>query len=351
MTKRRFSPMPRLLTAAAVAALMLPAVGPAAASDVEELRETARALFGTVRATEPEEIEDPQAQLGQALFWDMRLSISGDVACASCHFAENWGSDSRVASINARGGRTLQSQTVFHSMETPGLRWLADRESGQAQAMGSITGSMGFATREDILPVLDEHGYAEWFASAFPDDEEPMSVENYGKAIEVYEFTLRTPAPYDAWLAGDDDAMTPQQLAGLQSYIDVGCAGCHAGPLFGGEMLQPFGVTENYWDHTGSVDINSGLMRATGDEADRFFFRVPLLRNIAKTYPYFHDGSVAELRRANDIMARIQLGQRLDDETLDDITAFLDALTGEIPVNFEPPEGIPFELPEGVVPG
>lgn len=98
--------MPRLLTAAAVVALMLPAVAPAAASNVEELRETARALFGTVRATEPEEIEDPQAQLGQALFWDMRLSISGDVACASCHFAENWGSDSRVASINARGGRT-----------------------------------------------------------------------------------------------------------------------------------------------------------------------------------------------------------------------------------------------------
>ena len=245
----------------------------------------------------------------------------------------------------------MQSQTVFHSMETLGLRWLADRESGQAQAMGSITGSMGFAAREDILPVLDEHGYTEWFASAFPEDPEPVNAENYGKALEVYQFTLRTPAPYDAWLAGDDDAMTPQQIAGLQSYIDVGCAGCHAGPLFGGEMLQPFGVTENYWDHTGSVDINSGLMRATGDEADRFFFRVPLLRNIAQTYPYFHDGSVAELRRANDIMARIQLGQRLDDETLDDITAFLDALTGEIPVNFEPPEGIPFELPEGVVPG
>ncbi|MCE8020105.1 hypothetical protein HOP51_08245 [Halomonas sp. MCCC 1A11036] len=90
----------------------------------------------------------------------MRLSSSGEVACANCHFQENWGSDSRERSINApRGGRTMQSQTVFHSMETPGLRWLADRESGAAQAIGSITGSMGFDQRSNILPVLKEHGY------------------------------------------------------------------------------------------------------------------------------------------------------------------------------------------------
>jgi cytochrome c peroxidase len=340
--------MRHLLTAAASAALLMPVAGPVTATDMEELRETARMLFGTVRATEPEEIADPVAQLGQALFWDMRLSSNGATACASCHFRENWGSDSRVASINARGGRTLQSQTVFHAMETPGLRWLADRATGQAQAMGSITGSMGFASRPEILPVMAEHGYEEMFAAAFPGEETPMTVENYGLALQTYQFTLRTPAAYDAWLAGDDSAMTAQQIAGLETYINVGCSGCHAGPLFGGEMLQPFGVVEAYWEHTGSVDINSGLMRATGDAADRFFFRVPLLRNIAQTYPYFHDGSVADLRRATDIMARIQLGQRLDDQQLDDIVAFLDALTGEIPVNFEPPEGIPFELPAGV---
>ncbi len=340
--------MKHLLTAAAAAALMLPVAGPATAQDMEELRETARMLFGTVRATEPEEIADPMAQLGQALFWDTRLSINGEVACASCHYRENWGSDERVASINARGGRTLQSQTVFHAMETPGLRWLADRATGQAQAIGSITGSMGFATREDILPVLEEHGYRERFAAAFPDEADPVTVDNYGLALQTYQFTLRTPAPYDAWLAGDDSAMTDVQIAGLNTYIDVGCSGCHAGPLFGGEMLQPFGVVEAYWEHTGSVDINSGLMRATGDAADRFFFRVPLLRNIAQTYPYFHDGSVADLRRATDVMARIQLGQRLDDQQLDQIVAFLDALTGEIPVNFDAPEGIPFQLPAGV---
>jgi cytochrome c peroxidase len=149
-------------------------------------------LFGAVRATTSDEINDPAAKLGQDLFWDMRLSISGDVACASCHYRENWGSDERPASINARGGRTLQSQTVFHAMETPGLRWLADRATGQAQAIGSITGSMGFSKREDILPVLLEHGYADKFKAAFPNDADPVSVESYGKAIEIYEFTLRT---------------------------------------------------------------------------------------------------------------------------------------------------------------
>jgi cytochrome c peroxidase len=145
--------------------------------------------------------------------------------------------------------------------------------------------------------------------------------------------------------------MSAQQLAGLQKFIDIGCGGCHGGPLIGGEMLQPFGVVENYWDHTGSVDINSGLMKATGNAGDRFFFRVPLLRNIEKTYPYFHDGSVADLYSAIDVMAKIQLGQTLEEADIKDIEAFLNSLTGEIPANFTPPEGIPFELPEGVSAG
>lgn len=314
----------------------------------EELRDRANRVLGSVQGTPVEEIEDPKATLGQALFWDMRLSSNGEVACASCHFRENWGSDSRDRSINARGGRTMQSQTVFHSMETPGLRWLADRATGADQAMGSITGSMGFDSREDILPVLREHGYEELFAAAFPDDEDPVTTENYGQALQFYQSTLRTPAPFDAWLEGDDDAMSELEVRGLQRFMNSGCVGCHSGELVGGTMLQRFGVRENYWEHTGSLEISSGLMAATGEESDRFFFRVPMLRNVAKTGPYFHDGSVNNLRRATAVMARVQLGQDLDSEALDELVAFQEALTGEIPVNFLPPEGIPFELPEGV---
>lgn len=209
-----------------------------------DLRETAHRMLGTVPGTDPEETETPQARLGQALFWDIRLSADGNTACASRHYRENWGSDSRTRSI--------------------------------------------------------------------------------------------------------DDAMTEQQIAGLERFITVGCVGCHDGPLVGGEMLQRFGVIENDWEHTGSPYIDSGLMVVTGEERDRFFFRVPLLRNVANTGSYFHDGSVADLRRATEIMARIQLGQTLSAEAIDELVAFQEALTGDLPANFEPPEGIPFELPAGV---
>lgn len=340
-----------LLSAGVLSGMMLFGSSQAVASteiDVNQLRSTANMLLGTVRGSTEEEINDPQAILGQALFWDMRLSSNGQVACASCHFQENWGSDSRDRSINAKGGRTLQSQTVFHSQETPGLRWLADRASGKDQAMGSITGSMGFDSREDILPVMAQFGYEEMFAAAFPDDPNPMTPENYGQALEVYQTTLRTPAPFDDWLAGNDEAMTADQVKGLQTFINTGCAACHGGNLIGGTMLQKFGIHADYWEHTGSDDINQGLMRATGSQTDEFFFRVPLLRNVAKTYPYFHDGSVADLKTATDVMAKVQLGRTLDDETLDLLVAFMESLTGDIPSNFHAPEGIPFELPEGV---
>lgn len=340
-----------IFSAGLLSGAMLLGSAQAAASteiDVNQLRNTASILLGTVRSSTEEEIADPQAKLGQALFWDMRASRNGQVACASCHFQDNWGSDSRARSIDARGGKTLQSQTVFHSQDTPGLRWLADRATGKDQAIGSITGSMGFDNREDMISVLAKYGYDSMFAEAFPDDSNPMTPENYGQALQVYQTTLRTPAPFDDWLAGNDEAMTAQQVKGLQAFINVGCVACHGGNLVGGTMLQKFGIHSDYWDHTGSDDINQGLMRATGSQTDEFFFRVPLLRNVAKTHPYFHDGSVADLKTATDVMAKIQLGQTLDDTVLDALVAFMESLTGDIPVNFHAPEGIPFELPEGV---
>jgi cytochrome c peroxidase len=317
-------------------------------ASASDLRQTATQLFGTVAPVTAAEQQDPRARLGQALFWDMRLSSNGKVACASCHFQENHGSDSRPRSLDARNSRTLQSQTVFHSQDTPGLRWLADRASGAAQAIGSITGSMGFSKREDILPVLKQLGYEAKFKEAYPDKADPVTPEHYGDALQVYQKTLRTPAPFDAWLKGDNKALTTQQVRGLEHFINKGCVACHGGPLFGGNMMQKFGITENYWPHTGSVVIDSGKMRNTGKEEDRFFFRVPLLRNIAKTPPYFHDGSVADLKRATNIMAKIQLGQTLTDDVLDDLVAFQESLTGALPTNFAPPQGIPFTLPEDV---
>jgi cytochrome c peroxidase len=171
---------------------------------------------------------------------------------------------------------------------------------------------MGFARRGDIVPVLRRHGYEDLFQAAFPDQPDPVTPANYGLALEAYQRTLRTPAPFDRWLAGDDRAMGERQVRGLQRFVQMGCAGCHNGPLFGGQMLQRFGVVEEYWRQTGSADVDPGLASATRREADRFVFRVPILRNVANTPPYFHDGAVADLRRATRVMARVQLGHDLD---------------------------------------
>lgn len=312
----------------------------------EELREAANGLFGTVSAAPDDEIDTPQARLGRALFWDARLSANGQVACASCHTRADWGSDSRPKSVDARGRQgERQSQSVFNAMGASGLRWLGDRASGAAQAEGSITGSMGFAARGAIVPVLERLGYEPMFRAAFPDQADPVTPANYGVALQAYQATLRTPAPFDRWLAGEDGALDERQVRGLRRFVEAGCAGCHDGPLLGGRTKQRFGIAEDYWKHTGSADIDSGLMALTKREEDRFVFRVPSLRNVAKTQPYFHDGSVPELRRATQIMARVQLGQDLGDAALDELVAFQEALTGRVPDHFSPPPSLPSERP------
>ena len=313
---------------------------------VEDLRGTANGMLGAVSAVTDEEVDAPRARLGRALFWDARLSANGQVACASCHTRADWGSDSRTKPVDARGrAGERQSPTVFHSMDATALRWLGDRPSGAAQAEGSITGSMGFATRDAIVPVLERHGYRAMFRAAFPDQANPVTPANYGAALQAYQATLRTPAPFDRWLAGEDGAMDERQVRGLRRFVEAGCAGCHDGPLLGGRTMQRFGVTGNYWEHTGSLNIDSGRLALTRREEDRFVFRVPSLRNVAKTQPYFHDGSVPELRRATWIMARVQLGRNLSDLALDELVAFQEALTGRVPDHFSPPPELPSEDP------
>ncbi len=309
--------------------------------DAEALRDMAGSLLGSIEAPGRQELDDPRVVLGQALFWDQRLSSTGAIACASCHLADNWGSDSRPRSVNARGGLTLQSQTVFNAQAANGQRWLADRESGKAQAIGSVTGSMGFDQLEDILPVLREAGYGPLFAAAFPGMDEAVTVDHYGEALQAYQMTLRTPAAFDRWLAGDDSALSQTQVSGLARFLNLGCAGCHNGPLLGGNSVQRFGLLDDYWTLTGSEEINPGLQAVTGDEADAFKFRVAPLRNISRTGPYFHDGSVSSLQAAVDIMAKLQLGIDLDAEVVLELSAFLDSLTGDVPAHYREPEELP----------
>jgi cytochrome c peroxidase len=330
------------ISLASLAALVTCLATVATAADDSAFREEAQGLFGALQAVPDAALGAADVTLGRALFWDTRVSADSKTACASCHLREDWGADRRRFSPDAKGKLTLRnSQTVFNSMNQSSLRWTGDRKSGAQQAEKSLTGSMGFASPEAGVARLVELGYETAFRTAYPDDAEPVSAANYGRALQAYQATLVTPAPFDRFLAGDDNALTAQQKAGLATFMKNGCADCHSGPLLGGGSLEKFGVAKDYWTATGSEKPDMGRYATTQNEADRYVFRVSPLRNIAKTAPYFHDGSVAKLEQAIQVMADVQLGTRLNDKEVATVAAFLNALTGEVPEHFAPPASRP----------
>jgi cytochrome c peroxidase len=306
------------------------------------LHQRAAAMFGTVQPVSIQEVNTPQAILGRALFWDQRLSLDGKTSCASCHARADWSSDSRPLSINAKGQpTTMHSQTMFMAQDQFALRWYGDRRDGAHQAERSITGSMGLAKAEDIVPLLRRFAYEPLFAAAFTGQTDVMTPANYARALQVYQKTLRTPAAFDRFIGGEHHALEARQLRGLNLFISTGCATCHGGPLLGGNSFQKFGVVKNYWLATGSSKVDEGRFVATKDEADKYVYRVPMLRNVEKTAPYFHDGSVATLDAAVRVMAEVQLGRQLPADEVQDIVAFLNSLTGALPVHYGPPAQLP----------
>src|SRR3954466_15612363 len=186
--------------------------GTAMADDT--LRREAATLFGQLSA--PTAAPSPAAELGRALFWDTRVSADGKTACASCHFPRDWSADRRPFSPDARGAlASRHSPPVFNTMSLAGLRWLSDRKTGAEQAEGSLTGSLGFASKDAAAIKLIELDYADQFHAAFREDEPSLTTANYGRAIESYQATLVTPAPFDRFLQGDDKALTARQQPGL----------------------------------------------------------------------------------------------------------------------------------------
>ncbi len=182
---------------------------------------------------------------------------------------------------------------------------------------------------ENILKGMK--GYVALFKEAFPGDKDPVTMENFAKAVGAFERTLVTPAPFDDYARGDAGALTAEQKRGFKTFLDTGCMMCHAGPYFGGQMYQKFGMLEPYEKYTKSQPVDEGRFAVTKDPTDKYVFKVPVLRNVAETPPYFHDGSVEKLEDAVVIMARIQLGKNLTKEQAGDIVAFLKSLTGKIP--------------------
>jgi len=169
------------------------------------------------------------------------------------------------------------------------------------------------------------------FAEAFPEEQAPITYKNLSKAIGAFERTLLTPSKWDDYLSGQAEALTLAEKKGLQAFINAGCTSCHSGELLGGNTFQKFGVFHDYWTYTKSTKIDEGRAAVTKNEADKYMFKTPSLRNVAKTAPYFHDGSVADLNEAVKIMAKVNLNKDLKDGEVSSIVTFLEALTGELP--------------------
>jgi cytochrome c peroxidase len=279
-----------------------------------------------------------RVELGRLLFFEPRVSTDGAVSCARCHQPALYGADGLPRSIGAEH-RThpRHAQTVLNAATQFVQHWRGDRTSVEDQAVKALIappayGNPSFEAAMARLKAIA--GYAPLFARAFPREDTPITQDNWGKAIGAYVRTLLTPAPFDAFLAGDDAALTASAKSGLRTFIEVGCASCHNGVGIGGSMYQKFGVTEDYWRATGSTAIDKGRFDVTQDPGDLYVFKVASLRNVAMTPPYFHDGSVATLPDAVRVMARVQLGRALTDAQVTDLVAFLGSLTGRMPSSF-----------------
>ncbi|MDD2723503.1 MAG: cytochrome-c peroxidase [Methylovulum sp.] len=277
-----------------------------------------------------------KVSLGQMLYHDPRLSSTGTVSCSSCHNTMLGGEDNRPNSMGVNGqtgGRS--APTVWNSAFNKVQFWDGRAASLEEQAAGPVTNpiEMGMKSWDDVVARLKTiEGYQQAFEKAFGKDS--ISKETATKAIAAYERTLITPnSPYDNYVAGDKAALTAQQVRGMEKIGELGCTACHSGPAFNGPgMFQKFPVIPNaYFEAQYHFKKDKGLAEVSKNPADENLWKVPTLRNIALTAPYFHNGSVKTLDQAVMIMGQAQLGKELAKEEIADIVAFLNALTGEFP--------------------
>ena len=316
----------------AVALLATTALATPALAD--ELLDSARDYFQPLPSTLPAQVDNPitdeKIELGKMLYFDPRLSASGVFSCYSCHNLTTGGDDNLPTSIGhgwQAGPRN--APTSLNAVFNVAQFWDGRADDLKAQAKGPIQAGVEMAnTPANVEATLSSMpAYVDAFNASFDDG---VSFDNMAKAIEAFEATLITPAPFDAYLNGDEAALSDVQKAGLQLFMDKGCVACHAGINVGGEGYFPFGLIEKP-----GADVlpegDKGRFAVTDTADDEYVFRAGPLRNIALTAPYFHSGKVWSLKVAVQIMAESQLGEELSDEEADQIVAFLDSLTGELP--------------------
>ena len=304
-----------------------------------QLIEQATSLFAALpdeMTSETNVLTFEKVRLGRKLYMDNRLSKEGNQSCNTCHNLQTYGVDNLPTSPGDNGGfGDRNSPTVYNAALHFVQFWDGRSPDVEDQAGGPILNPVEMAMPSKAYVVQRLRGieeYRELFGDAFPGDGDPITYENLQLAIGAFERTLVTPSRFDDFLNGDHTALSDQEIRGLETFINTGCTTCHMGAALGGTTFQKFGVYDEYWKLTSSEHIDEGRYVVTESESDKYIFKVPSLRNIEKTGPYFHDGSVDDLEKATMIMARGQLNKELTEDELSDITAFLKSLTGEIPV-------------------
>lgn len=280
-----------------------------------------------------------RVDLGRRLYYDTHLSKSNTLSCNSCHQLAKYGVDPGEATSvgweGKRGGRN--SPTVYNA----GLQfvqfWDGRAPTLAAQASGPMMNpvEMGMPGPEAVLKYLQfNRSYVKRFRAAYPEAKQPVTMDNVAGAIASFEEGLITPGRWDAYLRGDVNVLSPHEKEGLRVFLRDGCASCHAGPAMGGISYARLGAVRMWPD----TRTDTGRFAVTGSESDRMYFKVPMLRNVERTGPWFHNGQVPTLAEAVRLMGMYETGRKLSSSEVDSILAFLHTLTGRIPVHsIEPP--------------
>lgn len=276
-------------------------------------------------------LDNNKVQLGEKLFADPRLSFDNRVSCLSCHRLDQGGADRQARSIGATGVKMqVNTPTVFNVAHNFRFNWNGQFETLEAQLKGFRHNVMGISWEQVTTKLQQAPDYAQRFEAIYADG---ITLPNVIDAIAVYERSLDTPnSRFDQFLRGDHMALTIEEKEGYRLFKSYGCVSCHQGVNVGGNLLQKFGVIGDYFGDRGDITAaDYGRYNVTGSKNDQFVFRVPTLRNIEVTPPYFHDGTAQTLEQAITVMVKYQLGRPLPPAHIRRIAQFLSTLTGEPP--------------------
>ena len=271
--------------------------------------------------------------LGRMLYYDPRLSRNQQISCNSCHDLARYGVDGEPTSPGHKGQRgDRNSPTVYNAAAQFVQFWDGRAPDVEAQAKGPVLNPVEMAMPSDaavvgVLRSIPE--YVAAFQRAYPESKDPVTYDHMADAIGAFERGLLTPSRWDRFLKGDKTALTAGEQEGFKVFVTTGCPTCHGGALLGGSLYQKIGVYKPYPD-----TADPGRFKVTQNEVDRMIFKVPSLRNVEKTGPYFHNGKIVNLDQAVADMADYQLGKQLSQAEVASIVSFLKTLTGELPAGY-----------------